>query len=121
MYYKKSIGEIRQLQWLNFYSYCYFYYLLVRKEDVVDYIVNIDFFADGGGDPVKLIHKLFEVLPHLSLGEDEMQGPEVVSGLGLDHCQGDGSPPMNSVTDDFSNVVRDVLQAGGDGFALGVC
>ena len=41
--------------------------LVVTKEDLVDYIVNVDFLADDSGDFSELSNELFEVLPRLAL------------------------------------------------------
>ena len=53
-------------------SYYYHYNLLIGKENIVDYIVNVDLIADGGGNSVEIVDKLFKVLPRLALGEDRM-------------------------------------------------
>ena len=47
--------------------------------------MNINLLSNDGGDVVEVVDELLEVIPHLALGKDEMQGLEVIPGLGLHH------------------------------------
>ena len=61
--------------------------------------------------------ELLKIFPCLALGEDWMQGPEIVTELGLHNGKGNGGALMNSMTGDLSDMVGDVLSASSNGVA----
>ena len=53
---------------------------LLIGEEITNYSIKADFFADGGGNYAEVIDELLKIFPPLAFREDWMQGLEVVSG-----------------------------------------
>ena len=93
---------------------------LLISEGIVDHIANMYFITDDSGDAVKFINELFKLFPCFTLMEDGLQHPEIVARHCLHHCKGNGGSAMDPMTGNLLDAVRDVLQPGGNSFALGV-
>ena len=92
---------------------------LVVSQDIANYCVETDILANGGGHHVRIVDEFFKIFPCFTFWEDSMQSPEVMPGQSLHHGEGDGSALMDSMTDDFLDMVRDILQVSSDGVAPG--
>ena len=95
--------------------------LVIGKENFVDDVVGVYFFADGGGSSIEFTDEFSEVLPTIALGEDGVQSPEIIAILGMHHIQGDGGSLANSMPCDVPGTGGDVLQALCDGFTSSIC
>ena len=53
---------------------------LLIGEDITNYSIKADFFADGGDNYAEVIGELLKIFPRLAFREGWMQGLEVISG-----------------------------------------
>ena len=95
---------------------------LVIGKDIADDRLYTNIFRDGGGCHLHVISELLESPPVLAAQRevDRFDLQEVVAGFELSCAEGYSGATADPMSDDLSDAVGDVLQAGVDGVATSI-